>query len=69
MGASLGFGFPLPTANGGTAFYKINFTTVTNIHIKPMTKEDMTAYFERVSHLDKAGAYGVQEGPRIYEPR
>ncbi|MFJ7396960.1 OmpP1/FadL family transporter [Pedobacter suwonensis] len=27
MGASLGFGFPLPTANGGTAFYKINFTT------------------------------------------
>ncbi|KQM79209.1 hypothetical protein ASE74_00185 [Pedobacter sp. Leaf216] len=27
MGASLGFGFPLPTASGGTAFYKINFTT------------------------------------------
>jgi hypothetical protein len=27
MGASLGFGFPLPTATGGTAFYKINFTT------------------------------------------
>ncbi|MGM9476238.1 OmpP1/FadL family transporter [Pedobacter sp. GSP4] len=27
MGASLGFGFPLPTANAGTAFYKINFTT------------------------------------------
>ncbi|MCX2573988.1 porin family protein [Pedobacter sandarakinus] len=27
MGASLGFGFPLPTANGGSAFYKINFTT------------------------------------------
>jgi len=27
MGASLGFGFPLPSANGGTAFYKINFTT------------------------------------------
>ncbi|MEH3113578.1 OmpP1/FadL family transporter [Pedobacter terrae] len=27
MGASLGFGFPLPTANGGNAFYKINFTT------------------------------------------
>ncbi|WP_225872229.1 outer membrane protein transport protein [Pedobacter frigidisoli] len=26
MGASLGFGFPLPTATGGTAFYKINFT-------------------------------------------
>ncbi|WP_316844631.1 hypothetical protein [Pedobacter psychrodurus] len=27
MGASLGFGFPLPTATGGSAFYKINFTT------------------------------------------
>lgn len=27
MGASLGFGFPLPSANAGTAFYKINFTT------------------------------------------
>ncbi|OWK71294.1 hypothetical protein CBW18_09540 [Pedobacter sp. AJM] len=27
MGASLGFGFPLPTANAGSAFYKINFTT------------------------------------------
>ncbi|WP_316796846.1 hypothetical protein [Pedobacter agri] len=27
MGASLGFGFPLPSANAGSAFYKINFTT------------------------------------------
>ncbi len=27
MAASLGFGFPLPSANGGTAFYKVNFTT------------------------------------------
>ena len=25
-GASLGFGFPLPSANGGRTFYKINFT-------------------------------------------
>ncbi|MET4082313.1 hypothetical protein ABIB40_002271 [Pedobacter sp. UYP30] len=25
-GASLGFGFPLPSANGGNTFYKINFT-------------------------------------------
>lgn len=27
IGASLGFGFPLPSANGGSAFYKINFTS------------------------------------------
>lgn len=27
MGTSLGFGFPLPSANAGSAFYKINFTT------------------------------------------
>ncbi|WP_443945468.1 hypothetical protein ACJVDH_21545 [Pedobacter sp. AW1-32] len=27
MAASFGFGFPLPSANAGTAFYKINFTT------------------------------------------
>jgi len=27
LGASLGFGFPLPSANQGSIFYKINFTT------------------------------------------
>jgi hypothetical protein len=27
MGASIGFGFPLPNANAGYTFYKINFTT------------------------------------------
>jgi hypothetical protein len=27
MGVSLGFGFPLPSAQGGSSFYKINFTT------------------------------------------
>ncbi len=27
MAASFGFGFPLPSANAGSAFYKINFTT------------------------------------------
>lgn len=27
MGVSFGFGFPLPSAQGGASFYKINFTT------------------------------------------
>lgn len=37
----------------------------TRVWIKKLTQEQIEEYFRKVNPLDKAGAYGIQEGPRI----
>jgi septum formation protein len=38
---------------------------VTQVWIKKMTSDEIRCYMKRVHPLDKAGSYGIQEGPRI----
>lgn len=39
--------------------------TKTGVYVKQLSKEDMEEYFETVNPMDKAGAYAIQEGPKI----
>ncbi len=44
------------------------FHGTTEVTFRPLTDEDIAAYFALVNPLDKAGAYGIQEhGERIVE--
>ena len=35
------------------------------VSFKPLDDDLITKYFERVNPLDKAGAYGIQEGKKM----
>ncbi len=37
----------------------------TRVHMKSFNADQIKKYFSRVNPLDKAGAYAIQEGPRI----
>ncbi|MFA7000973.1 MAG: Maf family protein, partial [Candidatus Omnitrophota bacterium] len=39
----------------------------TRVRIRAMAASAIRDYFSRVDPMDKAGAYGIQEGPRIVE--
>ena len=41
------------------------FAVVTEVWFLPLGDETITAYHARVSPLDKAGAYGIQEAPEL----
>lgn len=37
----------------------------TKVYLRRMSRADVNAYFDQVNPMDKAGAYGIQEGPKI----
>ncbi|MBI1882789.1 MAG: septum formation protein Maf [Chlamydiae bacterium] len=39
----------------------------THVWIKHLTETEILHYFQKVNPLDKAGAYAIQEGPKIVE--
>jgi septum formation protein len=41
------------------------FTVTSQVSFKPLDDDLITKYFERVNPLDKAGAYGIQEGKEM----
>lgn len=41
------------------------FTVTSEVRFKPFDDDLITAYFEVVNPLDKAGAYGIQEGKEL----
>jgi septum formation protein len=40
---------------------KISFSTVTNVHFKALSDEEIDYYIDNYKPFDKAGAYGIQE--------
>jgi septum formation protein len=40
---------------------KVSFSTVTNVHFKALSEEEITYYIDNYKPFDKAGAYGIQE--------
>lgn len=40
---------------------RVTFDDLTEVHFKPLDKEDINSYIENCRPYDKAGAYGVQE--------
>lgn len=40
---------------------KVSFSTVTNVHFKALTEEEISYYIDNYKPFDKAGAYGIQE--------
>lgn len=49
--------------DGGTEYHA--FHVITDVTFKPLTNETIRAYHARVSPLDKAGAYGIQEASEM----
>ncbi len=43
------------------------FHVTTKVKMKKLTAEEIRKYFLKVNPLDKAGAYAIQEGPKIVE--
>lgn len=40
---------------------KVSFSTVTNVHFKALSDEEIDYYIDNYEPYDKAGAYGIQE--------
>jgi septum formation protein len=40
---------------------KVSFSTVTNVHFKALSEEEIDYYIDNYQPFDKAGAYGIQE--------
>ncbi|MUP36370.1 Maf-like protein [Labilibaculum euxinus] len=40
---------------------KISFSTITNVHFKALSEEEIDYYIDNYKPFDKAGAYGIQE--------
>lgn len=40
---------------------KVSFSTVTNVHFKALSDEEIDYYIDNYKPFDKAGAYGIQE--------
>lgn len=40
---------------------KVSFSTVTNVHFKALSDEEIDYYIDNYKPYDKAGAYGIQE--------
>ncbi|WP_309385812.1 Maf family protein [Cerasicoccus frondis] len=55
-------GVCLRSLNGGVD--EAHFVT-SEVTFRPLSREDMERYFEIVNPLDKAGAYGIQEGREL----
>jgi len=49
----------------GAEGYQVDEAVSSHVYFKHLSEEAITAYFERVNPLDKAGAYGIQEAREL----